>query len=49
MEIPVVEVTEAFSDIDRDSVALSDTGTNKSDVETDKYGFVGGKEYTDPE
>ena len=47
LPLPEVTISKAFSDIDQASVTSSDA--NKFEMETDKYGFVGGKEYTDPE
>lgn len=41
--------SEIFSDVDQTSTALSGTNSNQSQVTIDKYGFIGGKEYTDPE
>ena len=49
MSVPEIAISEVFSDIDQDQDSISDTATNKSDLEIDKYGFLGGKEYTDPE
>ena len=45
----LVEKSDAFSEIDDGSTAGSVGSTKRSEIETDKYGFVGGKEYTDPE
>ena len=40
------DCADAFSNIDQNSIAAS---AKNVEVETDKYGFVGGKEYTNPE
>ena len=36
-------------DIDNISITQSEASTSRSEFETDKYGFYGGKEYTDRE